>query len=96
MGVTAVEMGATVAVRFQVLKGAAAFHQSRRCCRKPSSRADAKAWEQGPPGPRVGDLDDDRSLFVLSADIQARVKNFVPYSYGIKRAILTLRDGSKF
>lgn len=44
----------------------------------------------------VRQLADDRPLFVLRPDLQARVKKFAPSSYGIKRVILTLKDGSTF
>jgi hypothetical protein len=40
-------------------------------------------------------LADDRPLLVLGLDLQARVKTFSPSSYGIKRVILALRDGSR-
>ncbi len=44
----------------------------------------------------IRQLADDRPLFVLSQELQAKVRGFPQHSYGIKRVVLTLTDGSKF
>ena len=42
------------------------------------------------------ELLDDRPLVVLSAELQAKVKKLPQHSYGIKRVVLRLNDGSTF